>query len=72
MSEKSKQLYDTMFKRRLDPNKLFNGWKSQHGRAGEKEIERLLQLGYDVKTGYYTTSVRGYHEYQIFWREKLM
>ena len=69
MSEKSKQLYDTMFKRRLDPNKFFDGWKSQHTRAAsEKEIERLLQLGYSIKTGYYTTSVRGYHDYRIFWR----
>jgi len=40
-----------------------------HSRAGEKEIERLLQRGYSVKTGYYTTSIRGFHDYQILWRE---
>jgi len=69
MSEKSKKLYASMFKRRLDPNEPFDGWKSKHVRLGsEKEIERLLQLGYSIKTGYYTTSVRGYHDYRIFWR----
>ena len=70
MSEKSKQLYEAMFKRRLDPNEPFDGWKRVHSRAGEKEIERLLQRGYSVKTGYYTTSIRGFHDYQILWREK--
>ena len=34
-----------------------------------KRLKELLELGYDVRTGYVCTSIRGYHRKVIFYKK---
>lgn len=39
-------------------------------RPAREVIAELLAQGHRVTAGYFTTSVRGHHEYMIFWKPR--
>lgn len=63
------EYYDDFYKRRLDPNKT-KGWIIERFFGGKKNemmkvINNELDEGNKIKCGYFTTSIRGYHERAI-------
>ena len=69
-------IYRRMFKRRVsqygDP---MAGWTMVRlsglgvkRRPAREIIAELLAQGHHVTAGYFTTSVRGYHDHMIFWK----
>lgn len=72
INDDAELLYGKMFKKRLDPNNEFErliskGWKIQR-KGSLIAIKELLVNGCKIKTGYYTTSVRDFHDYVIFYK----
>ena len=70
------ELIDSMYSKRLDPNADYasRGWKmEQSTRRKNNPSERIAELlaeGKEVKTGYFATSVRAFHEHWILSRSK--
>jgi len=66
------QIHAQVFKRRLSPHVDYaaKGWKfvEPRGRLWSK-ISELLAQGYTVAGGYFTTAVRGYHDYQLMYKK---
>jgi hypothetical protein len=73
---------ETIIKRiyhhRFDKNKSFNApewnFESIRNLKGEKlreKINYLLTTNHKVTGGYFTTAIRGYHDYYIFWKLKI-
>jgi hypothetical protein len=74
MNDKVDKIHKRIFRRRLDQNKIYKGWTWIHirdirGKIDEKIIE-LLNENNIVTAGYYTTSIRGYHDYYLMYRPK--
>lgn len=77
LEEQLDKIWEQCKKRRLDQNEgmLANeakGWsyESRFGGGGVKpRATELLALGYKVKGGYFTTSVRGYHDYALMYNK---
>ena len=64
-----------MFKKRLNQDcSQYIGWKEINDTFASFKardvIKEHLLLGHKVTAGYFATSVRGYHRYSIFWKEK--
>ena len=72
MKEKVEQLVQRMLRHRADYDRMFESWYfrriSDSGKARPK-IKYLLRKGKRVTTGYFCTSVRGYHEHYVFWKD---
>lgn len=68
-------LYERMRKKYYSDNdKIFDRWKYKNVwrircEDTKDEIRYFLYKGYQVKTGYMTTSIRGYHTYIILYKE---
>ena len=65
-----------MFKKRIDQRRDWTseGWSYEDRQTRKIEvvakIQELLDVGYKVQAGWFATSVRGYHNYVILWKEK--
>lgn len=62
-----------MYRRRIDQyNEPLKPWHSIRRRHDERcprvIIRQLLNEGKRVTAGYFTTGVRGFHEYCIYWK----
>ncbi len=66
--------YSNMFtKYRHGNHNWFSGKKYKWMEAPQQSKEKMRELinnGYEVKGGYSTTSVKGYHNHIIFYRKK--
>lgn len=68
--------YNNMFKRYRNGNHSWFGGKTyqwmEAPRVGDtkEKMRELINKGYEIKGGYSTTSVRGYHNHIIFYRKK--
>jgi hypothetical protein len=62
-----------MLRNRIDQNRdVYKGWtqaKYMWPIKPRDVIREHILAGHKVTAGYYTTSVRGFHNYCIFWRE---
>ena len=69
------KIVNRMYRRRIDQyNEPLKTW-NQITRRGDKRpsceiIRQLLEEGKKVTAGYYTTGVRGYRDYVIFWKQR--
>ena len=65
-------LQNRMVKHRFDPNNPETGWniKYMNGHPSRVFISKLIDAGYRVRSGYYATSVRGFHHYVILYRKR--
>ena len=63
--------YDKFFTKRFSASFQGRGWEMIEPDKGINlrfVITKLLKRGCDVKCGYFTTSVRGWHRYVIFYK----
>lgn len=74
-SDEVEKINTRMYRRRLDPNYNFfaHGWTMYSMREikpmkPRDKIKSLLDQGYIVSSGYFCTSVRGYHDYYIMYK----
>lgn len=70
LEQKAEILYQRMFCHRFDGNKAYdNGWNGSPAPKGKaQKIQYIIQSikeGYRVRTGWFTSSVRGFHHYYI-------
>jgi hypothetical protein len=75
INERVDQLITRLYHRRCDPNKSVDKWtllcrEDIRPLKMREKIEQLLRAGYIVTTGYYCTSIRGFHEHTIFYRSR--
>lgn len=71
MGECSDKLYDQVFKKWISGNDVkFSTWKQEKIERGKMkdQIKALLEKGFKVKTGYTCSSIRGVHNYHIFYK----
>ena len=81
---KIKQIIDRMYKHRIDQyndkyhkrytfykaNEIYFGNYGQSPSKMEVFLKERLEAGDKITSGYYTTSVRGFHEYYILIKNK--
>jgi hypothetical protein len=66
------EIFNRMFRRRLNQRNPYDGWNQVY-EWNNKPVRDLIRehilAGHKVTSGYYATSVRGWHDHVIFWKE---
>lgn len=63
-------IFESAFHRKLDPDACYHGWVVERmmPKMLRVRITALVADGYEVRAGYFTTSVRGFHDHVLLFR----